>query len=322
MAGDVHAHIPSLEVLHTSIGQTLPVLDRFIAETYALAKQVRDNIEHKLYTYSLRLSKAYETYQQSLSDLEDAKTKYEEVPDFYYEAVEKDREEYSKALLSYSKLKGIRDEFIHQFSIIRRSMDQQAEGYNTVAKKGMSFLDKYIELLIRSNAALSGSSPVSSGNVGQDGSLKTFQSIDSIRSWLGDINPNYKNPFIPNWNNPYHINCGSCAFAVESRLNGDTTVVAHKENIGTDSGMERATGKKCVYMPVEKIEEKLKEQGAGSHMIVGINRKPTPWGQGQAGHWFNAYYDGKKIYTLDGQTGEVYDWPYDYGDISEWCALI
>ena len=62
--------------------------------------------------------------------------------------------------------------------------------------------------------------------------------------------------------------------------------------------------------------------GPGSHLIVGINRYPTPWGSPRAGHWFNAYYDGEKIYTLDGQSGDVLDWPYDYGDISEWCALI
>ena len=65
------------------------------------------------------------------------------------------------------------------------------------------------------------------------------------------------------------------------------------------------------------------QQGHGARIIhVGINRKRTPLGKPQAGHWFNAYYDGQNIYTIDGQSGEILDWPYDYGDISEWCAMV
>jgi hypothetical protein len=102
----------------------------------------------------------------------------------------------------------------------------------------------------------------------------------------------------------------------------NSNAVASSTNIPTDAAMEQATGKKCVYMSVQDIENHLISQGAGSHLIVGINRHPTPWGKNQAGHWFNAYYDGKKIYTVDGQSGKVYDWPHDYVDISAWCALV
>lgn len=93
-------------------------------------------------------------------------------------------------------------------------------------------------------------------------------------------------------------------------------------NIGTDFGMEQATGKKCVYMSVNNIENKLKEMGPGAHLIVGINRKRTFLGKPQSGHWFNAYYDGQNVYTIDGQIGQILEWPYDYGDISEWCAMV
>lgn len=143
--------------------------------------------------------------------------------------------------------------------------------------------------------------------------------LNEIESWITQINPNY-DAFDPS--SPFCNNCGSCAFAVESRLNGIQNIIATENNIGTDSAMEYATGKVCKYMPIDSIEERLKDSGPGSHLIVGINRHPTPWGSPRAGHWFNAYYDGEKIYTLDGQTGDVLDWPYDYGDISEWCALI
>ena len=96
---------------------------------------------------------------------------------------------------------------------------------------------------------------------------------------------------------------------------------AKLRNIGTDAAMEQATGKKCIYMQVNDIENHIKSMGAGAHLIVGINRC-LPNGQRISGHWFNAVYDGSKIYTIDGQSGEVLDWPHDYGYVSEWCALI
>lgn len=140
--------------------------------------------------------------------------------------------------------------------------------------------------------------------------------IQSISAWIKDINPHYGNPFLPQ----SKVNCGSCALAVESRLNGNPTAIALLTNIGTDSGMEQATGKKCIYMSVYEIERHLKDMGAGSHLIIGINRMKE--GKAISGHWFNAFYDGNRIYTIEGQSGQILEWPHDYGYISEWCALI
>ena len=163
---------------------------------------------------------------------------------------------------------------------------------------------------------------VSSGGAGAGGGVGgTSNSTQSISGWIKTINPNYNSPFFP-VRNPYRVNCGSCALAVEARLNGDTTAVAGATNVGTDAGMEQATGKKCQYMTVQEIERVIKERGAGSHFIVGINRHPTPSGKRQSGHWFNVFFDGDKISTIEGQSGNIYGWPHDYGDISEWCILI
>lgn len=104
-------------------------------------------------------------------------------------------------------------------------------------------------------------------------------------------------------------------------MNGDTSATASLTNIGTDEGMEAVTGKKCVYMSVTDITEKLKSMGAGSHLIVGINRR-LPDGKPISGHWFNVFFDGQNIYTLEGQAGQILEWPHDYGYISEWCALV
>lgn len=146
--------------------------------------------------------------------------------------------------------------------------------------------------------------------------------LDDTSKWIKDINPNFYDPFTLPSRNPYHVNCGSCAFAVDTRLSGGDDLVATQNNIGTDRAMEMATGKRCVYMPLESIEDHLRNQGAGSHLIVGINRGPAPNGCPQSGHWFNAFFDGVNFHTIDGQSGEILEWPYDYGDITEWCALV
>lgn len=146
--------------------------------------------------------------------------------------------------------------------------------------------------------------------------------LDDASKWIADVNPNFYDPFILPSKNPYHVNCGSCAFAVDTRLSGGDDLVATQKNIGTDRTMEIATGKKCVYMPLESIEDYLRNQGAGSHLIVGINRGPAQNGCPQSGHWFNAFFDGVNFHTIDGQSGEILEWPYDYGDVTEWCALV
>lgn len=161
------------------------------------------------------------------------------------------------------------------------------------------------------------------GTCMNDNQSKEFQTVEQISSWIGDINPHYYDLGIPPWQKElYHENCGSCAFAVENRFWGNTDIVATSTNIGTDRGMEIVTGKRCVYMPMDDIETRLKTMGPGSHLIVGINRHPAPNGLPQAGHWFNAYYDGQNVYAVDGQIGKILDWPPDYHDISEWCAMV
>lgn len=143
--------------------------------------------------------------------------------------------------------------------------------------------------------------------------------LKEIRGWIKEVNPQY-NPFRYD---AYSVNCGSCALAVEQRLSGfNPKAVAIQENIAPkDHMMELVTGKKCEYMAPEAIEAKLREMGPGSHLLVGINRKGGLFSPA-SGHWFNAFFDGEKIFTLDGQSGEVFDWPHDYGRVSEWCALV
>jgi hypothetical protein len=74
-------------------------------------------------------------------------------------------------------------------------------------------------------------------------------------------------------------------------------------------------------MSSDEIVTHLIQMGAGSHLIAGINRR-LPDGRPIAGHWFNVFYDGRNVYTIDGQSGEIMGFPHDYGYVSEWCALV
>ena len=136
---------------------------------------------------------------------------------------------------------------------------------------------------------------------------------NEVGDWIKEINPNF-DPF--DWESPYNNNCGSCAYAVYKRLEGDTDIVATEENIGYNSQMEALTGMEQVSMSPEEIANRLLEQGDGAHAIIGIDRAEGP------GHWFNAACIDGKVVAIDGQSGEISDWPPDYGDVVNWEMSI
>lgn len=154
--------------------------------------------------------------------------------------------------------------------------------------------------------------------------VRVTPEIESIAKWLPDVNPGFTTQESSWERNPYNHNCGSCALAVDRNLEGGRSTVAVSTLYTlSDQEMENETGKTCTYMPRSDIEEYLKSKGAGSHLIIGIDREPALMGLVQrAGHWFNAYYDGNQIVTVDGQCNRIMGWPPEYGHISRWCAMI
>lgn len=170
-----------------------------------------------------------------------------------------------------------------------------------------------------SSSSLSESSAGSSSGSGASGAGSSagqiafnefgVQSIESVKGWVGSINPNPGND--PRRN----VNCGQCAAAVFKRLNGDNTAVA---GLGTYSipEMNQLTGKTQTTMSPDQIKNYLISQGPGSHAVVGVDRASG------AGHWFNAYYDGHQVYTIEGQGGEIRGWPPDYGNVVHWDVSI
>lgn len=134
-------------------------------------------------------------------------------------------------------------------------------------------------------------------------------SLTDVSGWIGEINPNF-DAFDPE--SPYCNNCGSCAYAVYQRLEGSSDSCASAENIGYNSEMTALTGMEQVSMSPAEIEQRLLNEGDGAHAIIGIDRAQGP------GHWFNAACLNGRVVAIDGQTGEISDWPPDYGDVVNW----
>lgn len=133
--------------------------------------------------------------------------------------------------------------------------------------------------------------------------------LNEINSWIGQINYN------PNNDPRRSVNCGKCAVAVFLRLNGDNNAVAGLGTYSIDE-MNSITGFTQTAMTPAQIENHLRSQGAGSHVVVGVDRASG------AGHWFNAFFDGRKVYTIESQGGYIDGWPPDYGNVVYWDASI
>lgn len=139
--------------------------------------------------------------------------------------------------------------------------------------------------------------------------LAEIAPLENIDGWIKDVNPNFDEFDI---NSPYCNNCGSCAYAVYQRLEGNPDICATAENIGYNNEMEALTGMEQVSMSPQEIEQRLLDEGDGSHAIIGIDRAEG------AGHWFNAACIDGKVVAIDGQDGSVSGWPPDYGDVINW----
>jgi len=177
----------------------------------------------------------------------------------------------------------------------------------------MQSVQAYEEVSLDSpGAAQTAASGAGTGPGGGNGvKLNEFgvQSIEGIQEWIGEINPN------PRGDPRRNVNCGKCAAAVYQRLNGNSGAVA---GLGTYSieEMNTVTGRTQTAMTPGEIESYLIGQGPGAHAVVGVDRASG------AGHWFNAYYDGHRVYTIEGQGGTVGGWPPDYGNVVNWDVSV
>lgn len=128
-------------------------------------------------------------------------------------------------------------------------------------------------------------------------------STAQIGDWLHEIN---RGPGMDPFDPARAVNCGQCALAVEQRLSGMAPEATAGHGTLSIPEMEAATGKQQIAATPSEIAKYLVDQGPGSHTVVGVDRAGD-----MAGHWFNAYYDGKNVWAVDGQTNEILGWPPD-----------
>ena len=133
-----------------------------------------------------------------------------------------------------------------------------------------------------------------------------------IRQALAEINPNF-DPHNPA--NGYATNCGNTSAILNDFLNGNPTSEAPTGTLDVPE-MEARTGLPQTPMTPQQIADSLTAMGPGSHCVVGIDRSSGD------GHWFNAFFDGDQVWTLDAQTGDMSPWPPNEPTATNWDASI
>ena len=118
-------------------------------------------------------------------------------------------------------------------------------------------------------------------------------SIHWIRSWIGDVNPGYDAAPV---GDPRRRNCTSASLAVFNRLSGTSTDPAGLDELYSHQVTE-ITDLPLVPTTLDRVEQTLRDAGPGSHTIVAASF------DGRPSHAFNAYFDGRDVHGLDGQSG-------------------
>ncbi|WP_241249127.1 DNA/RNA non-specific endonuclease [Agrococcus sp. KRD186] len=155
---------------------------------------------------------------------------------------------------------------------------------------------------------------------GQDNSTKDDDSTSAPKSELtlaeiddalAKINPKYdmNDPL-----SPYGVNCGNTSSNLFDALNGKPVAEAGTGTLSIPE-MEARTGLPQTALTPTQIADSLRDMGAGSHVVVGIDRASGD------GHWFNAFFDGTDVWALDAQTGTRSPWPPDMGAV-HWDVSI
>ena len=126
-------------------------------------------------------------------------------------------------------------------------------------------------------------------------------SIHWIRSWIGDVNPGYDAAPV---GDPRRRNCTSASLAVFHRLSGTSNDPAGLDELYSHQVTE-ITNLPLVPTTLDQVEQTLRDAGPGSHTIVAASF------DGRPSHAFNAYFDGRNVHGLDGQSGVDELWPPD-----------
>ncbi|MGW9630835.1 glycohydrolase toxin TNT-related protein [Agromyces sp. NPDC055520] len=140
----------------------------------------------------------------------------------------------------------------------------------------------------------------------------TKLTLQQILDALKAINPNFE-PLNPK--SEFNNNCGNTSSNLNDALNGRPVTEAPTGTLTTPE-MEARTGIPQTAMTPQQVIDSLVAQGEGSHCVVGVDRSSG------AGHWFNAYFDGTTVWTLDAQNGTMTPFPPHEPNATNWDASI
>ncbi|MFC9559246.1 glycohydrolase toxin TNT-related protein, partial [Agromyces sp. NPDC056965] len=140
----------------------------------------------------------------------------------------------------------------------------------------------------------------------------TKLTLQQILDALKAINPNFE-PLNPK--SEFNNNCGNTSSNLNDALNGKPVAEAPTGTLSTPE-MEARTGIPQTAMTPQQVIDSLVAQGEGSHCVVGVDRSSG------AGHWFNAYFDGTTVWTLDAQNGTMTPFPPHEPNATNWDASI
>ena len=162
--------------------------------------------------------------------------------------------------------------------------------------------------------------PASNTGDGSDGAADaaapvnppTKLTLQQILDALKAINPNF-DPMDPK--GEYSNNCGNTSSILNDVMNGAPVTEAPVGTLTTPE-MEARTGLPQTAMTPQQVIDSLVAQGAGSHCVVGVDRSTG------TGHWFNAFFDGTTVWTLDAQNGTMTPFPPHEPNATNWDASI
>ncbi len=137
-------------------------------------------------------------------------------------------------------------------------------------------------------------------------------------AWMRAVNPDFEGYVDFRGKMPHNINCGLSAQAVALALDGRPRIAEGSERGMTPTQMREWSQVEQTRFGVRvyDIEARLRTMAPGAHAIVGLDYRNG------GGHWFNAYWDGQRVWALDGQDGTCKEWPPDYFNVASYDAIF
>jgi hypothetical protein len=161
MADTAHVNPARLEVLDVELKQTRIDLERLFEDNAKKIATTMERIDIVTEEYKQKKEIAYNNYTQAQDELSSAISRYSgnkrgEVPDFYYEAVRKTRQEYKYMEDCCIRIKEIKNTYETAVNQYKQNETAEFQNYSSIINKSNGILERCVELTKRSSAVIPG----------------------------------------------------------------------------------------------------------------------------------------------------------------------